>query len=353
MNDERMRFSIRLNNDLALAETIALAQAAEHAGFDQFWVSDDLFLRSAPVILAAVAQATTRIEVGSCIFNPYTIHPAEIAMLAATMDELSGNRFNLGLAAGAGEFLKWVGIEQAKPISMMRETITAIRALLRGERVTFSGVHLRWTNEAYLRFRAPRVTPIYLGAMSEGMLRLAGETCDGVLPLLFPPEHYLTVRPVVEEGMRKRVPSPGPSPKGRGEKAFDFAACIWVSLDEDRQAARRVLAHKIAYYGHALSPMIYERLGVTREDFRPIEHALMVERDEDKAAAMVNDRMLRIGVVGDAGDLIGRLQPLVDAGARHISFGPPLGPEPFKVIELLGRKVLPRLRSSLVGSERG
>jgi 5,10-methylenetetrahydromethanopterin reductase len=333
-----MRFSIRLNNDLPLPHYAALALAAEAAGFDQFWVSNDLFLRSAPVILASVAQATQRIQIGSCILNPYTVHPAEIAMLAATMDELSGNRFNLGLAAGAGEFLKWVGIEQARPLQRMRETILAIQALLRGERVAFDGTTMRWTNDAYLRFPAPRQTPIYLGAMSAGMLKLAGELCDGALPLLFPPENYFEVKPLVEQGRKG----------AREQRRFDFAACIWVSLDEDRAAARRVLAQKVAYYGHALSPMIYEWLGVAREDFVPIERALMTERDEAKAIGLVTDKMLRIGVVGNADDLVARLQPLVAAGADHISFGPPLGPQPIKAIEMLGREVLPRLKRDAV-----
>jgi 5,10-methylenetetrahydromethanopterin reductase len=330
-----MRFSLRLNNDLPLPQYAALAQAAEAAGFDQFWVSNDLFLRSAPVILAAVAQATTRIHIGSCILNPYTVHPAEIAMLAATMDELSGNRFNLGLAAGAGEFLKWVGVEQTQPLQHMRDVVVAIQALLRGERAELNGATMHWTNEAYLRFPAPRQTPIYLGAMSAGMLKLAGELCDGALPLLFPPEHFFQVQSLLKEGTGRS----GDKEKG----GFDFAACIWVSLDENRVAARRVLAQKVAYYGHALSPMIYERLGLQREDFAPIEQALMAERDEAKAIGLVTDAMLRIGVVGDADDLVARLQPLIAAGASHISFGPPLGPQPMKAIEQLGREVLPRL----------
>src|SRR3954470_20229809 len=154
-----MRFSLRLNNDLKLPEYVALALAAEAAGFDQFWVSNDLFLRSAPVILAAVAGATSRIEIGSCILNPYTIHPSEIAMLAATLDELSGCRFNLGLAAGAADFLGWVGLPQNHPLAEMRATITTIRALLRGERGPFAGPFEPWLAEAYLRFAAPRVTP--------------------------------------------------------------------------------------------------------------------------------------------------------------------------------------------------
>ncbi len=67
-----MKFSIRLNNDHTVANYLKLAQAAEAAGFDQFWVSDDLFLRSGPIILAAVANATSHIEIGTCIVHNLT-----------------------------------------------------------------------------------------------------------------------------------------------------------------------------------------------------------------------------------------------------------------------------------------
>ncbi len=325
-----MRFSLRLNNDLPTAEYVALGQAAEAAGFDQFWVSNDLFLRYGPAILLSVAQATSRLEVGTGILNPYTMHPAEMAMLAATMDELTGNRFNLGLAAGAGEFLKWVGLEQATPLAAVRETIAAVRALLRGERVALAGSFLQWSDEAYLRFAAPRVTPIYIGAMGPKMLELAGATADGALPLLFPPEHYFGVRPLVAAGEAQRDPTLG---------ALDFAACIWVSLSDDRDAARQVLAHKVAYYGHALGPLLWARLGLVRADFDAIEQAMMVERDEAKAVALVDARMLRIGVVGGAAEVIERLEPLVAAGADHLSFGPPLGPDRLAAVQILKQVV--------------
>ena len=52
-----MRFSVRVNNDLGFAELLALAEAAERAGFDQLWVSNDLFLRSAPVLAGALPRA--------------------------------------------------------------------------------------------------------------------------------------------------------------------------------------------------------------------------------------------------------------------------------------------------------
>ncbi|MEP7291774.1 MAG: LLM class flavin-dependent oxidoreductase, partial [Chloroflexota bacterium] len=155
-----MKFSLRFNNDLPAADYVVLARAAESAGFDQFWLSNDLFLRSAPVILGAVAAATERIEIGTCILNPYSINPAEIAMIAATLDELSNGRFNLGISSGAGEFLKWIGIQTPKPLTAVRESITAINRLLSAELAQppaqTKREFIRWTDEAYLRFQPLR-----------------------------------------------------------------------------------------------------------------------------------------------------------------------------------------------------
>jgi len=327
-----MKFSLRLNNDLPIPEYIALAQAAEAAGFDQFWVSNDLFLRSVPVILTAVAQATERIEIGTCVVNPYTIHPAEIAMLAATLDEVSDGRFNLGIAAGGSELLKWVNIAHERPLAATRRAIAQIRAALDGTAAD------GWTPEAYMRMPVARRVPIYLGAMGPKMLRLAGETADGVLPLLFPPEHFATVESLVAEGA---------AAVGRSVADIDLAACIWVSVSDDHDAAEAVLRDKIAYYGAGLSPLILDRLGVTKADFAPIEHAIMTERDPAKARALVTEKMLRIGIVGTAQDLIARLEALVTMGARHLSFGPPLGPDPLAAVEALGQSVLPHFRDDM------
>src|SRR5947209_8669359 len=109
------------------------------------------------------------------------MHPAEIAMAAGTLDELSGGRFVLGLSSGADEFLGWVGIRAERPVAKVRETIFALRRLWRGEPVP------GWSKEARLRFSV-REIPIYVGAMSPRMLALIGEVADGGLPLLFPPE---------------------------------------------------------------------------------------------------------------------------------------------------------------------
>ena len=332
-----MKFSLRFNNDLPVADYVRYARAAEAAGFQQFWVSNDLFLRSAPVILSAVAAATERIEIGTCILNPYTIHPSEIAMLAVTLDELSGGRFNLGLSAGAPDFIRWLGMPYDRPRSLTVEAIAAINRLTSNQAAACAGEVLRWTEEARLRFASRRRVPIYLGAMSPKMLEEIGAVADGGLPLLFPPEHYQAVMPYIQRGLARA---------GRSASEVDVAACIWCSISSDRQAAEAALADKIAYYGYAMSPMILTQLGLAQADFAPLWQACHVEGDMEKARSMVTAPMLKIGIAGATGYLIKRLEGLARLGLRHMSLGPPLGPDILAAIEAIGRDVIPHFQQT-------
>jgi len=325
-----MKFSLRVNNDLSPAQIVDLARAAEQAGFDQFWFSNDLFLRSAPYVAGMVNSATTRIEFGIGIMNPYSIHPSELAMLAATASEASGGRFLLGLGAGADSFLSWAGIPRDKPLGTTRDAILSIRALLVGEKpADFSD---QWANEGYLRF--PAMAPIYLGAMSPKMTRMIGEIADGGLPLLYPPEHFADVLKLVEEGALEA---------GRSMDEIDLPACFWVSVGSDLERAKKAMAEKIAYYGAAFAPALVEKVGVD-----PIELARVTALVEleglDAAVACVSEEMLSLGMVGTPAEIVERCKGLVNMGAKHLSFGPPLGPNPREAIDILGRQVLPQLR---------
>ncbi|KAA9106568.1 LLM class flavin-dependent oxidoreductase [Microbacterium rhizomatis] len=331
-----IRFSLRVNNDLDLPTLTGLAVAGEAAHIDQLWVSNDLMLRSAPALLGALFQKTTRLHLGIGIMNPYSVHPAELAMIAATLQEMSEGRFLLGLGAGSGEFLSWIGIEQDKPLTDTRAALRAIRALLAGERpIDADGAGEGWTRDAYLRLTATHV-PIYIGAMSPRMLAFAGAEADGVLALLFPPEHFTTASEIVAEGA---------AGAGRTMSDLDMPACVWLALDEDRAAADRALALKLAYYGAAFSPYLLARAGLTTADFTPALDALR-DGDEDAAVRAITPQMLSLGISGDPDAVIRRCRELVGRGATHLSFGPPLGPDPVAAIEMLGRLVLPEVRRS-------
>ena len=327
-----MKFSLRFNNDLPVRDYIRYVAAAEEAGFDQFWVSNDLLLRSAPVILSALAMSSESIEIGSCILNPFTLHPAEIAMFAVTLDELSGGRFNLGISSGAADFVRWLGMDFSCPRTRVLEAISAINKLTTNQNAAMAGAALKWTDEAWLRFESDRRVPIYLGAMSPKMLEAIGEVADGGLPLLFPPEHYANVLPHVERGLARA---------NRSLDDIDLAACIWCSLSDDKEAAEAMLADKIAYYGHAMSPMLLAQLGLSQADFEPIRRLYHVAGDKQSARKMVTPQMLHVGIAGTAETLIERLEGLAALGVRHFSFGPPLGPDIEAAIDTIGHRIIP------------
>ncbi len=130
--DRDLTFSLRMNNDIDAQTFVEMAVTAEGLGFDQIWVSHDLFFRAAPVLLAAAAVATSTIRLGTCVLNPYSAHPAEIAMTAMTLQELTQGRFLLGLAAGAEDFLTWAGIERVAPLRRTEAAVHAVRRALPG-----------------------------------------------------------------------------------------------------------------------------------------------------------------------------------------------------------------------------
>ena len=337
-----MRFSVRVNNDLSVAELTALAVAAEDAGFDQVWVSNDLFLRSAPVLAATVAARTSRIGIGIGVMNPYSVHPAELAMAAATLQEASGGRFLLGLGAGAEQFLGWAGLPRTAPLATTRTAVVTLRALL-GHPDADRALLPDWARVpagAALKFPVDKPVPVYVGAMGPRMLAMAGMHADGALPLLYPPETYPAARAAVASGaVSAGTVSAGTGAAGRD---VDVPACFWVSLSDDPAAARDALAEKLAYYGSSFGAELLAAAGLRPEDF---EAAARLAHAGRPAAALIDDRMLSLGIAGDAAGVIARCQGLRALGAEHLSFGPPLGPDPVAAIGRLGDSVLPALRA--------
>jgi 5,10-methylenetetrahydromethanopterin reductase len=323
-----MRFSVRVNNDLSFDELVAVAVSAESAGFDQLWVSNDLFLRSAPALLGALAAQTTTIGLGVAVMNPYSVHVSELAMMAATLQEISGGRFLLGLGAGSEQFLGWAGITRPLPLATTRSALVGLRALLGHDDVDTAQLPDWFSPHSVLRFGVSVPVPVYLGAMGPKMLEMAGRHADGALPLLYPPERYASARADVLAG------------GAHASRDFDLPACFWVSVSDDPAAARTALAEKLAYYGPSISGPVLASAGLRPQDFAAAASLAHAGR---AAAQLIDDRMLALGVAGDAGDVLRRCEALCRLGARHLSFGPPLGPDPVAAIRLLGSQVLPVL----------
>lgn len=175
-----MKRSVNVIPECPVAEMVAIAQRAENHGFDRCWVYDEgLATRDVHVTMAAIALATTWLQVGPGITNPYTRHPAQTASAIATLDEISGGRAFLGIGAGGSLTLNPLTIERQRPLTAVREAIEISRALFSGERVDHHG-ELFGLASAQLEGGRPDIE-IWLAGRGPKILALGGEVADGVM----------------------------------------------------------------------------------------------------------------------------------------------------------------------------
>lgn len=186
-----MRVGVQLpevERDVRWPEYLAMARAAEECGFDSIWIGDHLLYRGdgrpergpweSWTLLAALAAATDRVELGPLVacagFHP----PGLLAKMAATIDEVSGGRFRLALGAGwnAAEFEAF-GIPFDRRVARFAEALSIIAPLLAGERVTSAG---EWWSacDAVLLPPPARRVPLMVGSNGPRMLSLALSHAD-------------------------------------------------------------------------------------------------------------------------------------------------------------------------------
>jgi len=331
-------FSIRVNNDLDFETFVEVAAVAEAVGFDQLWVSHDLGLRSATVLLCGAVKETSKIKLGVGIRNPYSCSVGEICMDAATLQELSGGRFLLGIGAGSESLLRRFGIERRAPLSKVRETFLGCRELLRGV-----GVHESGSSLGPLLFSLGAAVPIYLGAMGPRMLQLGGELADGVIGLAFPPESFAYVKSEVEKGMLRREET---------SASFDLPACFWCSISEDPIEARQVMAEKLAFYGADFSEFQLSRAGISLKDLQALQ-AVAFSGTFEGLGSTVPEEVLKLGITGGVDVVMERCRGLLRMGARHLSFGPPLGRDVVEAVRVIGERIVSVLREESGDENQG
>jgi 5,10-methylenetetrahydromethanopterin reductase len=174
------KISIRLDGAMRPSECVALATAAEAAGFAAIWFAENAFARGIVPAAAACAVATRTIQINAGVFNPYTRHPAMIAMETGALDELSNGRAGLGLGAGIAAATKRLGLDADKPLPALRDALTIIRGLLKGESVEHEGAWFSAKSVA-LDYRTRPDIPIYLAGRGPLTVKFAGEAADGLI----------------------------------------------------------------------------------------------------------------------------------------------------------------------------
>ena len=231
---------------LSSQDQLEIVQEAEKLGYDSVWTAEAYGSDSATV-LAWLAGQTTKIRLGSGIFQMPGRSPAMTAMTAATIDQLSGGRMILGIGSSGPQVAEgWHGQRFGKQLQRTREYVAVVRKALARERLEFHGETLELPlpdgpGKALKLTIAPvqEHIPVYLAAIGPKNTALAGEIADGWIPTLFSPEHVSELRPLLQEGADRVA---------RSLDGFDIAPTVNVFVTDDLKAARDAMRPFIALY---------------------------------------------------------------------------------------------------------
>lgn len=226
--------------------TVAEAsRRAEVAGLDAVWTTEFLD-RSSTVSLAAMANATGRVRIGSAIMHAVGRSPFVLASEARDIDELSGGRFVLGLGTGTkGMIRDWHGEDPTAPALRIEELVPVIRMIwrLHEEPVDHSGdyYHVKIRPTSDLRAPIRERIPIYLAAVNDRMVRAVGTVGDGLIVHPLVTREYLgdSTVPALVEGARRG---------GRSRSDIGLAGYVICSIADDIEVARREAKAQIAFY---------------------------------------------------------------------------------------------------------
>ncbi|MFE4751554.1 LLM class flavin-dependent oxidoreductase [Streptomyces mirabilis] len=269
----------------------AVARAADDAGLEELWLWEDCFLEGGISAAAAALAWTERARVGVGLLPVPLRNVAVTAMEAATLHRMFPGRAILGVGHGVQDWMGQVGARAESPVTLLREHLDALRALLRGERVSTAGRYVKLDGVA-LDWPPTGAPEVLAGATGPRSLRLSGAAADGtVLTASTAPEGVRRARRLIDEG---------------------------------RESAGRTDHHRVVVYLHtATGPDAAARLRAEIE-------------------ANGEDPLPEHGVAGDAGAVAKAVQRLAEAGADTVVLQPTADePDPEAFVRFAAEEVRP------------
>jgi F420-dependent oxidoreductase-like protein len=307
-------------------DQLQTVQEAERLGYDSVWAAE-AYGSDAATVLAWLAAGTSKIRLGSAIFQMPGRSPALTAMTAATIDELSAGRMILGIGSSGPQVAEgWHGQRFGRQLQRTREYVTVVRKALARERLEFKGETLELPlpdgpGKALKLMINPvqERIPIYLAAIGPKNTALAGEVADGWIPTFFSPEHVAGFRERLQEGADRA---------GRALDDFDIAPTVQAYVSDEREAARNrmrpVLAlyiggmgsRKQNFYNNLVQRYGYEQAAAEVQD-------LYLEGKKEEAGQAIPDGLIdSICLCGPRDVVRDRIEAFRDAGVGTLMVSP-------------------------------
>ncbi len=226
----RLGIVIARPGEISFTELQELAREAESAGVEAVFSPE--FMNDALSNCHLMAQATSKIKIGTWIANIYLRHPALCAQTAVAIDDTSKGRLILGLGVSHRPLIEGIYKEKMdRPREFLREYISTIRDITTGKGIP--GVPMQPRAASYK-------VPIYVGALALGTVELCGELADGTMLYLCPKSRMPRVMATLEKGAAKA---------GRSVSSVDITTGLPACISDDFNAAKATAKSNLAFYG--------------------------------------------------------------------------------------------------------
>lgn len=320
-------------------QLVPLAVAADDAGIDEIWFSEDCFFTGGISAAAAALASTRRVKIGLGIVSVMLRHPAVLAMEIATMERAFPGRLRPGIGVGVPAWLKQLGREPRSAVTALTESVTALRTLLGGgtmdalnEYYSFQGVALEH----------PPTTPIgiHMGVLGPRMLRLSGALAAGsILSVCAGSEYVRWAREQIDTGRSQAA-------RNDPHRVTAFAL---YAVDSDRAKARAQVRAQLGFYLGAGGPnAITDVHGITKPLTEMLERGGIEAVTRDMPESWVE----ALTVSGTPEDCAQRIELLRSSGADSVALFPAVAGRTMETVRMTAREVLPLLSAKRTPAEK-
>ena len=319
---------------LTRSDQLEIVQEAERLGYDSVWTAE-AYGSDAATVLAWIAGLTTKIRIGSAIFQIPGRTAAMTAMTAATLDNISDGRFILGLGTSGPQVSEgWHGVRFGNQLARTREYVEVVRMALERQRVDFHGDSIDLPlpdgpGKALKLTIAPvqEKIPIFIAAIGPKNTQLAAEIADGVIPTFFSPEHVAVMRDELQAGV-DRAAAPGGCQVGKTLDDVAMAPSVQVYVGDDMEEARNLMRPMIGLYVGGMGSrdknfynQLVKRYGF--DDAAKEIQDLYLEGKKDEAMAAIPDEMVdTVTICGPKEHVRERLAAYREAGVETLGVSP-------------------------------
>jgi len=275
-----LRIGSMIETDKPLADVVALLQRYREAGLDHAFASQ-IFGPDALTLLAVAGSQVPGIGLGTGVVPVYPRHPMMLAQQALTVQMATDNRLLLGIGLSHQVVVEnmW-GMSYERPAAYMREYLTALMPLLRGETVRCEGERVTTNAFAPLDIANVEAPPVLVAALGDTMLKLTGRVADGTIT-------WMTGTATIGGHIAPTITA---AAEAAGRPAPRIVVSLPISVTSDVDAAKERVNEAFAIYPNL-----------------PAYKAML---DKEGAAAAAD-----IGFIGDEESVAASIAKLADAGA--------------------------------------